>query len=196
MNMKLLFDKIMSFFGLIFLSPLLVIVYFLIKIKMPGGSPIFTQKRVGVDGKLFTLYKFRSMIVSHSGSSISVAGENRITPFGAIIRKYKIDELPALWNVLKGEMSLVGPRPDVAGYADKLKGDDRLVLKLRPGITGPASLKYSNEEEILAKQQDPIKYNNEVIYPDKVKINLNYYNNHSFFGDLKIIINTVFRTNY
>jgi len=163
---------------------------------MPDGSPFFKQKRVGFNGKLFTMVKFRTMSVRHGGSSVSIAGEARITPLGAVLRKYKLDELPGLWNVLIGDMSLVGPRPDVPGYADQLKGEDRNILKLRPGITGTASLKYANEEEILAKVNDPIKYNDEVIFPDKVRINLDYYYNHSFFGDIKIICNTVFRTNF
>ena len=193
---KRFFDFTFSLFGLMFLLPLFIIVWFLIKIKMPDGSPFFIQERVGENARLFKIYKFRSMSVEHSGGNISVAGEARITKLGAVLRKYKIDELPALWNVVKGEMSLVGPRPDVPGYADKLKGDDRLTLTLKPGITGPASIKYSNEEEILAKEENPVKYNNEVIYPDKVKINLDYYYNRSFFGDIKIIINTVLRTNY
>ncbi len=163
----------------------------LIHVKMPGGPAIFKQKRVGKEGKLFTMYKFRSMTVGHGGSSVSVAGESRITPLGAKLRKYKLDELPELWNVLIGDMSFVGPRPDVPGYADKLQGEDRLILNLRPGITGPASLKYKNEEEILAQVEDPQKYNDEVIYPDKVKINLEYYYHHSLIGDIKLIIQTV-----
>ena len=156
-----------------------------------SSENIFTQKRVGKDGKLFTMYKFRSMTVGHGGSSVSVAGESRITPLGAKLRKYKLDELPELWNVLIGDMSFVGPRPDVPGYADLLEGEDRLILKLRPGITGPASLKYKNEEEILAKVENPQQYNDEVIYPDKVKINLDYYHHHSLMGDIKLIIQTV-----
>ncbi len=192
--MKFLFDRIVSFCGLLFLWPVLLVVAILIRIKMPGGPVLFTQKRVGRNGKLFTMYKFRSMTVAHSGSSISVAGESRITPLGAKLRKYKLDELPELWNVLIGDMSFVGPRPDVPGYADNLKGQDRLILKLRPGITGPASLKYANEEEILAQVSDPIKYNDEVIFPDKVKINLDYYYNHTFVGDIKLIFQTVFRS--
>lgn len=192
--MKFLFDRIMAFIGLLFLWPVLFIVAILIKIKMPGGPAFFTQKRVGRNGKLFTMYKFRSMAVSHSGSSISVAGESRITPLGAVLRKYKLDELPELWNVLIGDMSFVGPRPDVPGYADNLEGEDRLILKLRPGITGPASLKYANEEDILAQVEDPVKYNDEVIFPDKVKINLDYYYNHTFIGDIKLIFQTVFRS--
>ncbi len=192
--LKFLFDRIVALFGLMVLWPVLLIVAILIKIKMPGGPVIFTQKRVGRNGKLFTMYKFRSMTVSHSGSSISVAGESRITPLGAVLRKYKLDELPELWNVLIGDMSFVGPRPDVPGYADKLEGEDRLVLKLRPGITGPASLKYANEEEILAQVANPQQYNDEVIFPDKVKINLDYYYNHTFIGDIKLIFQTVFRS--
>lgn len=192
--MKFLFDRIVSLCGLLFLWPVLLVVAILIRIKMPGGPVLFTQKRVGRNGKLFTMYKFRSMTVAHSGSSISVAGESRITPLGAKLRKYKLDELPELWNVLIGDMSFVGPRPDVPGYADNLKGQDRLILKLRPGITGPASLKYANEEEILAQVSDPIKYNDEVIFPDKVKINLDYYYNHTFVGDIKLIFQTVFRS--
>ena len=196
MILKIIFDRVMSLFGLIFLSPILLIVAILIKFKMSEGSIIFAQKRVGQHGRLFTMYKFRSMTVGHGGSSISVAGENRITPFGAKLRKYKLDELPELWNVLIGDMSFVGPRPDVPGYADMLQGEDRRVLELKPGITGPASLKYRNEEEILALQDDPIKYNDEVIFPDKVKINLEYLNNWSFFEDIKIIMYTVFGKDY
>lgn len=188
---KWIFDRVVALMGLLFLWPVLIIVAILIKVKMPGGPAIFKQKRVGLNGELFTMYKFRSMSVSHGGSSVSVAGEARITPLGAKLRKYKLDELPELWNVFIGDMSFVGPRPDVPGYADKLEGEDRLVLKLRPGITGPATLKYRNEEELLACVEDPVWYNDNVIYPDKVKINLDYYRNHSLFGDLKLIIETV-----
>jgi len=196
MVIKYFFDRVISFLGLLVLFPIITTIWILIRIKMPDGSPFFTQKRVGQKGKLFTMIKFRSMNMEHSGSSVSVAGEARITPLGAFLRKYKLDELPELWNVLVGDMSLVGPRPDVPGYADNLKGGDRLILKLRPGITGPASLKYSNEEEILATVESPQQYNKEVIFPDKAKINLEYYYNRTFFGDIKIIINTIFRTNY
>lgn len=136
------------------------------------------------------------MTVGHGGSSVSVAGENRITPFGAKLRKYKLDELPELWNVLIGDMSFVGPRPDVPGYADKLVGEDRKILLLKPGITSPASIKYRNEEELLAQQIDPIKYNDEVIFPDKVKINLNYLENWSFITDIKLIIYTILGKDY
>ncbi len=189
--MKRIFDFTLSFIALILLSPVLLVVYVLIFIKMPDGSPIFQQKRVGRYGQLFTMYKFRSMSAGHGGSSVSVAGEMRITPLGAKLRRYKLDELPELWNILIGDMSLVGPRPDVPGYADLLKGDDRLVLELRPGITGPASLKYANEEELLATVDNPQQYNDEVIFPDKVKINLAYHKQQSIKEDLKIIYQTL-----
>lgn len=189
--MKWIFDRSMSFIGLLALWPILAVAAVLIKIKMPGGPVIFKQKRVGRNGKLFTMYKFRSMTVGHGGSSVSVAGESRITPLGAKLRHYKLDELPELWNVLIGDMSFVGPRPDVPGYADQLTGMDRDVLKLRPGITGPASLKYRNEEDLLASQSDPQKYNDEVIFPDKVRINLYYLHNYSFIKDIQMILCTV-----
>ena len=191
MIIKYIFDRIVSFIGLLCLWPVLIVVAILIKIKMPGGPALFTQKRVGRHGKLFTMHKFRSMTVLHSGSSVSVAGEARITPLGAILRRYKLDELPELWDVLIGNMSFVGPRPDVPGYADQLKGDDRRVLELRPGITGPASLKYRDEEELLAKVDNPIEYNDTVIYPDKVRINLYYLNHYSFVKDIQMILCTV-----
>ena len=193
---KRTFDFCSSLIGLLVLLPLLIL--FSIAIKISSSGPVFfSQKRVGKDGKLFTLIKFRSMTVEQDNSSTATArGDARITKFGEFLRKYKLDELPELWNVIKGEMSLVGPRPDVPGYADKLVGKDRDVLKLRPGITGAASLKYANEEEILASQQNPQKYNDEVIFPDKVKVNLDYYENQSFWLDIKIIFATIFRTSY
>ena len=191
MTFKYIFDRLMALIGLLCLWPILLVVAILIRIKMPGGPVIFKQKRVGRNGKLFTVYKFRSMTVGHGGSSVSVAGESRITPLGAKLRKYKLDELPELWNVLIGDMSFVGPRPDVPGYADQLKGEDRDVLKLRPGITGPASLKYRDEEELLAKQSDPQKYNDEVIFPDKVRLNLYYLHHYSFIKDIQMIFATV-----
>lgn len=189
--LKFIFDKVMTVVGLLLLWPILLVVALMIKVKMPGGPIIFKQRRVGRNSKLFTMYKFRSMTVGHGGSSVSIAGESRITPLGHVLRKYKLDELPELWNVLIGDMSFVGPRPDVPGYADQLKGQDRDVLKLRPGITGPASLKYRDEEEMLANIKDPQKYNDEVIFPDKVRINLYYLNNYSFVKDIEMIICTV-----
>ena len=194
MTTKSVFDFLAALIGLLLLWPVMLVVALLVKLKMPEGPVIFRQTRVGRHGRLFTMYKFRSMTLSHSGSSISVAGESRITPLGAVLRKYKLDELPELWNVLKGDMSFVGPRPDVSGYADALQGDDRLILELRPGITGPASLKYANEEEILATVPDPVAYNDQVIFPDKVKINRDYYHNRTFWGDMKIIFRTIFRS--
>ncbi len=191
MLLKNIFDRVMALLGLIILSPVLLVIAILIRTKTPGAPVVFKQQRVGQHGKLFTMYKFRSMTPGHGGSSISVKGESRITPLGAFLRKYKLDELPELWNVLLGDMSFVGPRPDVPGYADHLEGDDREILTLKPGITGPASLKYANEEELLAKQDDPVRYNDEVIFPDKVRINLNYIKYRSLGVDLKIILHTL-----
>ena len=199
MILKVLFDKVVSLIGLIVLSPILVIVALLIKVKMPGPI-LFCQKRVGQHGKLFTVYKFRSMTVKHEASmaskdseatSIASTEQSRITPLGEKLRRYKLDELPELWNVLKGDMSFVGPRPDVPGYADQLQGEERDILKLKPGITGPASLKYRNEEELLASVENPAQYNDEVIFPDKVKLNLYYLKNYSFIKDIQMIICTV-----
>ena len=191
MVLKWVFDRGMALVGLLVLWPVLLVVAILIRVKMPGGPVIFKQKRVGRNGKLFTMYKFRSMTIGHGGSSVSVAGESRITPLGAKLRHYKLDELPELWNVLVGDMSFVGPRPDVPGYADMLTGEDREVLKLRPGITGPASLKYRDEEDLLAKQVDPQRYNDEVIFPDKVRINRYYLHHYSFIKDIEMIVCTV-----
>ena len=189
--LKYIFDRVMALVGLLFLWPVLLVVAVLIKLQMPGGPVLFSQKRVGRNGRLFTLYKFRTMSMHHSGSSVSVAGEARITPLGATLRKYKLDELPELWNVLIGDMSFVGPRPDVPGYADQLSGDDRIILQLRPGITGPASLKYRNEEELLASVPNPQEYNDRVIYPDKVRINRYYAEHYSFITDIRMIFCTV-----
>ena len=191
MIIKFIFDRLMALIGLLCLWPLLIVLAILIKVKMPGGSAFFTQKRVGRHGRLFTIHKFRSMAVSHDNSSVSIAGEARITSLGAILRKYKLDELPELWDVLIGNMSFVGPRPDVPGYADMLTGDDRRMLELRPGITGPASLKYRDEDELLAKVDNPIEYNDKVIFPDKVRINLYYLDHYSFWKDIQMIIYTV-----
>lgn len=199
MILKWLFDKVMSFVGLILLSPVLVVVVVLIKTKMPGPV-LFRQKRVGQYGRVFTVYKFRSMTVKAEAStaskgsgttSIASTEPNRVTPLGEKLRRYKLDELPELWNVLKGDMSFVGPRPDVPGYADQLRGNDRDILRLKPGITGPASLKYRNEEYILATVDNPQRYNDEVIFPDKVRLNLYYLHHYSFAKDIQMIICTV-----
>lgn len=209
MILKWLFDRSWALIGLLVLWPVLLIVAVLIKVKMPGGPVLFVQKRVGRDGKLFDCHKFRTMTVKHNGSSVSVAGDSRITPLGAILRHYKLDELPGLWDVLIGKMSFVGPRPDVPGYADALQGDDRDVLKLRPGITGPATLKYRLEDEMIAEyvtqrqasgdkreaQEIAVEYNDHVIYPDKVRLNCYYYRHYSFIMDCKIILCTILGRN-
>ena len=205
MFLKFIFDRLAALFGLLLLWPVILVTAILVKIKMPGGPAFFVQKRVGKDGKLFNCHKFRSMTVEHNGSTVSVAGDSRITPFGAKLRHYKIDELPGLWDVLIGNMSFVGPRPDVPGYADKLVGTDRDVLKLRPGITGPATLKYRVEDEMIAEyvakrqaegdtrpmQVIATEYNDQVIYPDQVRLNCYYYRNYSFIKDIQMICCTV-----
>jgi lipopolysaccharide/colanic/teichoic acid biosynthesis glycosyltransferase len=195
LGIKHLFDKTAALFGIIILSPIILIIFIIHKIVMPGGSFIFKQERVGQFGVIFNIYKIRTMKnnVENNDNFVTTANDDRILPFGKWLRRTKLDEIVELVNVLKGDMSLVGPRPDVEGYADKLEGDDRKILELRPGITGPASLKYINEEEILAKASNPKRYNDEVIFPDKVKINLEYYNNRTFWGDIRIILNTIFR---
>lgn len=224
MLLKYIFDRIVSFIGLLFLWPVLLVVAVLIKIKMPGGPIFFVQKRVGKDGELYNCHKFRTMKVASpqlspegkgasNWSTVSVAGDNRITPLGAKLRHYKLDELPGLWDVLRGKMSFVGPRPDVPGYADKLTGEDREILKLRPGITGPATLKYRLEDEMIADyicemkseelrvkngipvgltdQELAVWYNDNVIYPDKVRLNLYYLKHYSFIKDIEMIFATV-----
>ncbi len=189
--LKRLFDILASLIGLIILSPLLLIISLLIKIYMPGPV-LFHQVRAGKGGKPFTIHKFRSMVVKNKGTTVSVKGDKRITPLGAKMRKYKLDELPELWNVLVGDMSFVGPRPDVPEYYNRLQGEERKILELRPGITGPASLKFSNEEELLASVSNPIQYNDEVLWPEKVRLNLQYYYERHFFMDIAIILKTVF----
>jgi len=194
--MKRAFDILATSFGLFFLSPIFILLSIVIKLTSKG-TVFFIQERVGKDGVLFNMIKFRSMkMIQQSKSTISVKGDMRVTKVGSFLRRYKLDELPELWNVLKGEMSLVGPRPDVPGYADFLRGEDRNILKLKPGITGPASLKYANEEEILARQENPKEYNDKIIYPDKVRINLDYYYQSNLWIDIKIIFATIFRTSY
>ena len=194
MNYKRIFDIILSVLGIFLFSPVFILTAISIKFVMPNGPIFFKQKRIGINGQLFSIIKFRTMKVADDfNNSIAVLNKHRLTPFGRALRKYKIDELPELFNVLKGEMSFVGPRPDVEGYADKLEGESRKILLLRPGITGPASLKYADEEQILKNVEDPVNYNDYVIYPDKVRINLEYYYNNSIFGDIIIILKTIFR---
>jgi len=229
MILKWVFDRIVAFIGLAVLWPIFFVVAVLIKIKMSGGPVFFVQKRVGKDGRLFDCHKFRTMTVPNPNdnlngnkkgewSSVSVAGDSRITPLGAKLRHYKLDELPGLWDVLIGNMSFVGPRPDVPGYADKLTGEECDVLKLRPGITGPATLKYRLEDEYLSnarslvekmmengndngnlkvvlekmsEQEIAVWYNDHVIYPDKVRLNCYYYHHYSFIKDIQMILCTV-----
>ena len=194
--MKRIFDLFFSSFFLIILFPIFLLISLIVKLSSKGPV-FFIQKRIGRYGQHFNMIKFRSMLDKlEDKNSVTCIGDYRITKFGKFLRKYKLDELPELVNVIIGDMSLVGPRPDVPGYADKLNNEDRLILNLRPGITGPATLKYSNEEKILSLQKNPTKYNDEVIYPDKVKINLDYYYNNSIWLDIKIIFATVFRNNY
>ena len=209
MLLKWLFDRTVSFIGLLVLWPILLVVALLVKVKMPGGPVLFVQKRVGKGSRLFKCHKFRTMTVKHNGSTVSVAGDSRITPFGAKLRHWKLDELPGLWDVMVGNMSFVGPRPDVPGYADKLVGDDRDVLKLRPGITGPATSKYRLEDEMISEyvaqkqatgdtrsmQEIAVEYNDTVIYPDKVRLNCYYYRHYSFIKDIQMIFCTVLGKN-
>ena len=194
MFLKRSFDIIASLLGLLILSPVFLVIAIQIKRIMPGPV-IFCQERAGRLGKPFRIYKFRTMNLSNTKSTVSVKGENRITPFGAFLRKHKLDELLELWNVLKGDMSLVGPRPDMPEYANLLIGEEEHILELRPGITGPASLKFANEEELLASVPDPQRYNDEVIWPIKIKINLAYYYQRSFFGDIYLILQSLFFRN-
>lgn len=225
MILKWIFDRTVALLGLLFLWPVLVVVAIMVKVKMPGGPVFFVQERVGKDGRIFKCHKFRTMrvkpgVVASTGSgtssgagngsgdgwsSVSVAGDSRITPFGAVLRHYKLDELPELWDVLVGNMSFVGPRPDVPGYADRLEGSDRDVLKLRPGITGPATLKYRLEDEMISEyvasrqasgdtrpmQEIATEYNDTVIYPDKVRLNCYYYRHYNFLKDIEMIFATV-----
>jgi lipopolysaccharide/colanic/teichoic acid biosynthesis glycosyltransferase len=202
---KYVFDRLMALIGLVVLALPLAVIAIIVKRSVKGESAIFKQTRVGKDGKLFQIHKFRTMTNEKEVSNIAYPNRARITPLGAKLRRYKIDELPELWDVLIGNMSFVGPRPDVPGYADQLQGDDRVILKMRPGITGPATLKYRNEEQLMeayvkqakmdgdSRSEDEIAewYNDEVIYPDKVRINVEYYRHYSFFNDIKIIFRTL-----
>lgn len=190
--LKRAFDFLFSLSGLLVSSILMVIIAILIKLDSPG--PVFyRQWRVGKNGKLFKLYKFRTMVkdADRIGGTVTTADDPRTTRIGKILRKFKLDELPQLWNVLKGDMSFVGPRPDVPGFADKLKGKDRIILSVRPGITGPATLKFRDEEELLKQQENPEEYNLKVIWPEKVRINREYVENYSFWKDIKYILLTI-----
>lgn len=187
---KNIFDYSLALFLLIILFPFLIVLIISATIST-GKFGVFSQARVGKGGRIFRMYKIRSMDVQNQ-DVITAANDPRITRFGHFIRFTKLDELLQLLNILKGDMSFVGPRPDVVGYADNLTGDDRIILSVKPGITGPATLYYRNEEELLEKQSDKVKYNNEVIWPNKVRINRLYLENWSFITDLKLLFKTVF----
>ena len=202
---KFCFDRLAALLGLIVLALPMGIIAIIVLVTMKGGPVLYRQTRVGKDGKLFKIHKFRTMTNDQEVSNIAYPNKARITPFGAWLRKHKLDELPELWDVLIGNMSFVGPRPDVPGYADQLQGDDRVVLEMRPGITGPATLKYRDEEQLIgdyvkraldegdSRSEEEIAqwYNDQVIYPDKVRINVDYYHHFSFFKDLLIIFKTI-----
>ncbi|MBU2869210.1 sugar transferase [Colwellia sp. E2M01] len=188
---KRIFDIIVSFIGLIITLPVILISW-LISAVETSSNGFFIQKRVGKNGKLFNVIKIKTMRkVSGVNTSVTTENDVRITNSGVFFRKTKIDELPQLWNVLIGQMSFVGPRPDVPGYADVLTGKDRLILSIRPGITGPASIKYKDEEALLAKQEHPESYNRNVIWPDKVDMNLSYIKYYSFVKDVNYIWKTI-----
>ena len=202
---KYLFDRVTALVGLVVLALPLAVIALLVRRSLHGAPVIFTQTRVGKDGRYFRIHKFRTMTNEQELSPIAYPNRARITPIGAKLRRHKLDELPELWDVLVGHMSFVGPRPDVPGYADRLEGEDRVILKMRPGITGPATLKYRNEEQLIEQHVQQAKaqgdnrpeveiaqqYNDEVIYPDKVRINVDYYRHYSFFNDLLIILKTI-----
>ena len=189
--LKRLLDILLSILGLILSFPVLGLLLIIAAINT-HSSGLLAQKRIGKNGKPFILYKLKSMRDSDEASTfITTATDKRITNFGRFLRKTKLDELPQFWNVLIGKMSFVGPRPDVPGYADQLQGEDRIILSIRPGITGPASLVFRDEEELLAKQENPQQYNDEVIWPKKVRINKEYIKNYNLRTDIKIIWKTV-----
>ena len=191
---KRTFDVVVAAIGLIVTGWLILIAWVLATLDT-GANGIFAQQRVGYRGRYFTTYKIRTMRNSPDNSStVTTATDARVTKLGRLWRRTKIDELPQLVNVLAGQMSFVGPRPDVPGFADQLRGDDAIVLSVRPGITGPATLKYRNEEALLASVEDPEAYNRDVIFPDKVRINREYVENWTFGGDLRCILATLFGT--
>jgi lipopolysaccharide/colanic/teichoic acid biosynthesis glycosyltransferase len=178
---KRLFDVLFSLTALLLISWLLLLFWIIASIDTQSNG-LFIQERIGQWGRIFKIYKLKTM---HPKTK-------HISLIGRFFRKLKIDELPQLWNVLMGDMSFVGPRPDVAGYYDKLEGENRKILELKPGLTSLASIKYANEEALLAAQEDPLDYNDTLIFPDKVRMNLEYYYHHSLVGDIKIILKTIF----
>jgi lipopolysaccharide/colanic/teichoic acid biosynthesis glycosyltransferase len=188
---KRIFDFVFSSLGLLLTWWLILLVWIVACIDTRSNG-FFVQKRVGRHGKIFRVVKIKTMRpIANFNTSVTCHGDPRITILGVFFRHTKIDELPQLWNVLIGQMSFVGPRPDVRGYADRLQGEDRIILSIRPGITGPAQLAYKNEEEVLANQNDAVKYNDEIIWPDKVRINRKYIEDYSFFKDFYYIWKTI-----
>lgn len=189
---KRTFDVLLAVVGLVLTSWVIALAWVAATLDTRANG-FFTQRRVGRCGKQFTIVKIRTMRSGSIASSVTIRGDSRVTRLGGIWRKLKIDELPQLFNVLVGQMSFVGPRPDVPGFADQLKGDDRIILTVRPGITGPATLKYRDEEELLASVTDPEKYNAEVVFPDKVRLNREYVEHWSFARDIRYIWATIWR---
>lgn len=189
---KRIVDFTLASAGLVLLGvPMLLVGLALVLVD--GPPVLFRQQRVGLGGKLFAIYKYRTMREqSQAGTTVTVAGDSRVSPLGKVLRRYKIDELPQLINVLKGDMSFVGPRPDVPGYADQLEGEARAVLLVRPGITGPATLAFRNEEELLARVADPERYNDEVIFPEKVRLNIGYAKAVTLRRDVELVLKTIF----
>jgi len=179
---KKIFDTFFAMAGLLVFGSI-ILFFFIVICLTTGKNGFFVQTRIGQHGKKFTIFKLRSMT--------DVNGVKEVTPLGRFLRKYKIDELPQLYNILIGDMSFVGPRPDVPGYYDTLKGDDKELLKLKPGLTGPASLKYANEEQLLSAIKDPVYYNDKVIFPDKVRINRNYQKRRTLWLDILLILYTI-----
>lgn len=184
---KRLFDVVFSLFTLL-LFFWVVLISWLLAIIDTHTNGIFIQERIGQFGLPFKIYKLRTLQISSSSTAV------RVSKIGELLRHYKLDEMPQLFNVLKGDMSLVGPRPDVPGYYDLLEGENRKILELKPGLTSLASIKYAKEELLLKQQESPLLYNNTVLFPDKVRLNLAYYNNRSFSGDLLLILKTVWVT--
>lgn len=181
------FDVVVAAAGLVLAGWTIALAYVVASLDT-GESGFFTQQRVGRNGKLFRVFKIRTMrSIAGVNTTVTTDRDVRLTRIGRFLRRTKIDELPQLLNVLKGDMSLVGPRPDVQGFADQLTGEDRIILSVRPGITGPATLHYRNEEQLLARQTDPVRHNREVLYPEKVRINRKYIQNYHFATDLKYI---------
>lgn len=191
---KRFLDFVLALLGIIFLLPIFIVIAILIK-KEDGGSVLFKQVRVGQNGKPFKIYKFRTMVENAEklGSQVTKGDDPRITKIGKFLRKYKLDELPQLLNVLKGDMSLVGPRPEVPKYVEAYKEDYSEILKVKPGITDYATLEYVNEEEVLKGVQDVEKVYLEKVLPEKIKYYKRYINDISFLTDLKLIIKTLIK---